>query len=452
MSHPSNRPYPGKVRFETPMKTDESAYSSVAGTPPVNVSGPHELIFPTSVMDHTNSESGFNLGMSLPATQPPPAPRFNFGMDLDMPAAPSATPPTPRFNLGMNLSIPGAVLPASPALHTQQPFNLGFTLPQPAQQPAPKPFNLGFNLPVPSNATPPPTTPSQPFNFGFNLPFATPLATSSVPVPAQEDTLRNTLPQPTQQPASKPFNLGFNLSVQSKGTPLPTTSSQPFNFGLNLPRATPLATHSEPVLDQAETSRHVGYDINNRSFQFGCEPPSPIWEWQPELIRVPQPTSPVASSPPAITDVAPGPSMPRASLPPTIEDATPGPSMPRALPLTSEHVEWPTVGSLVGDAKCAAIDILRHLGGEEFDHLAQMMVGGTLGPGDDVRDPNPDEVLQSNKVMLLAFFETRDRLTRIFKDLISLHHLAKVHKQVLPAVESLLHEVDRAEAESREEM
>lgn len=264
MSHPSNRPYPGKVRFETPMKTDESAYSSVAGTPPVNVSGPHELIFPTSVMDHTNSESGFNLGMSLPATQPPPAPRFNFGMDLDMPAAPSATPPTPRFNLGMNLSIPGAVLPASPALHTQQPFNLGFTLPQPAQQPAPKPFNLGFNLPVPSNATPPPTTPSQPFNFGFNLPFATPLATSSVPVPAQEDTLRNTLPQPTQQPASKPFNLGFNLSVQSKGTPLPTTSSQPFNFGLNLPRATPLATHSEPVLDQAETSRHVGYDINNR--------------------------------------------------------------------------------------------------------------------------------------------------------------------------------------------
>lgn len=142
--------------------------------------------------------------------------------------------------------------------------------------------------------------------------------------------------------------------------------------------------------------------------------------------------------------------------------------MPRALPLTSEHVEWPTVGSLVGDAKCAAIDILRHLGGEEckyfietarcmlichlVDHLAQMMVGGTLGPGDDVRDPNPDEVLQSNKVMLLAFFETRDRLTRIFKDLISLHHLAKVHKQVLPAVESLLHEVDRAEAESREEM
>ncbi|KAG1792284.1 uncharacterized protein HD556DRAFT_1309361 [Suillus plorans] len=415
MSHPFNRPYPGKVRFETPMETDESAYSSEAGTPPVNVSGPR-----------------FNLGMSLPATQPPLALRFNFGMDLDMPAVRSATPPTPRFNIGMNLSIPGAVPPSSPPPPTQQPFNLGFTLPQPAQQPAPRLFNLGFNLAVPSKATPPPTTSSQLFNFGFNLPHATPLATSSGQVPAQEDTLRHTLPQPTQQPAPKLFNLGFNLSVQSKGTLPPTTSSQPFNFGFNLPHATPPPTNSEPVPDQAETLRHVGYDINNRSFQFRCEPPSLIGEWQPELIKVPQPTPPVASSPPAIADVGPGPSMPHGSSPPAIEDAAPGPSMPRALPLTGKHLERPTVGSLVGDAERAAINNLRRLGGEEFDHLAQMMVGAALGPGDDVRDPNPDEVLQSNKVMLLAFFETRDRLTRIFKDLISLHHLAKVHERVLP--------------------
>ncbi|KAG1801915.1 hypothetical protein EV424DRAFT_1351817 [Suillus variegatus] len=365
MSHPSNHPYPGKVQFETPMETNKSAYSSVAGMLLVNVSGPHELIFPTSAMDRTNSESGFNLGMSLPATQPSLTLRSNFGMDLDMPMAPSATPPTQRFNLGMNLSIPGAVPPSSPVLHTQQPFNLGFTLPQPTQQPAPKLFNLGFNLLVPSKATPLLTTSSQPFNFGFNLPFATPPATSSVPVPAQEDTL--------------------------------TTSSQPFNYDFNLPHATSPATRSKLVPGQAETSRH-----------FGCEPPSPIGEWQPELIRVPQSTPPVASSPPAITDASPGPSMPRAFSLPTIEDATPGPSMPCALPHTGKHVEWPTVGSLVGDAKCVAIDILRCLGGEKFDHLAQMMVGGALGLGDDVWDPNPDEVLQSNKVMLLAFFETRD--------------------------------------------
>ncbi|KAG2059875.1 hypothetical protein BDR06DRAFT_1002950 [Suillus hirtellus] len=149
---------------------------------------------------------------------------------------------------------------------------------------------------------------------------------------------------------------------------------------------------------------------------------------------VPQPTPPIASPLPAIAD------------------ATPGPSMPSTLPLISEHLDRPTIGSLVSDAKHIAIDILRHLGGEEFDHLAQMMVSGALGPGDDVWDPNPDEVLESNRVMLMALFETRDQLTRIFKDLISLHHLAKVHEQVLPAVESLLHEVNWAEAESTKEL
>ncbi|KAG2053510.1 hypothetical protein BDR06DRAFT_972295 [Suillus hirtellus] len=242
----------------------------------------------------------------------------------------------------------------------------------PAQQPAPKPFNLGFNLLVPSKATPLLTTSSQPFNFGFNLPHATLLITRSEQVLAQEDTLRDTLPQPTQQPAPKPFNLD--------------------------------------------------YDINNRSFQFG---------W---CCNLPLLFSPVAFPPPAIADAAPGP------------------SMPSALPLTGEHLDQPTIGSLVGDAKHAAIDILRCLGGEEFDHLAQIMVSGALGLEDDVQDPNPNEVLENNRVMLMAFFEIRDQLTRIFKDLISLCHLTKVHEQILPAVESLLHEVDWIEAESTKEL
>ncbi|KAG2365921.1 hypothetical protein BDR07DRAFT_1480810 [Suillus spraguei] len=136
--------------------------------------------------------------------QPLLAPRFNFGMGLDMPATPSAAPPTLQFNFGMNSCIPGVVLPLSLALHTLQPFNLGFTLPLPAQQPAPKLFNMGFNLPVQSTGTPLPTmlspTTSQPFNLGFNLPIA---------------------------------------------VTTPATS-----FGL--------------VLAQADTSRHIGYDINNR--------------------------------------------------------------------------------------------------------------------------------------------------------------------------------------------
>ena len=76
------------------------------------------------------------------------------------------------------------------------------------------------------------------------------------------------------------------------------------------------------------------------------------------------------------------------------------------------------------------------------------MVGGALGPGDDVQDPKPDEVLETNRVILMAFLESRDQLTRVFKDLISLHHLAQVHEWVLPSLESLLIEVDRAEAQS----
>lgn len=77
-----------------------------------------------------------------------------------------------------------------------------------------------------------------------------------------------------------------------------------------------------------------------------------------------------------------------------------------------------------------------------------MMVAGALSAGDDIRDPKPEEVLESNKMMLMAFCESRHRLTRIFKDLISLHHIAQLHERVLPSVESLLQEFDIAEGPS----
>ncbi|KAG1721472.1 uncharacterized protein EDB91DRAFT_1256497 [Suillus paluster] len=362
----SNRPYQSKVRFEMPMETDESTFTSEADTL-VNVSYPHELILPTSAMHCPNSRSGFNLGFSM--APPPPAPRFYFGINL--PAAPSAAPPT--------LGIPSAAT-------TQQPFNLGFTLPQPTPPPAPKPFNMGFNLLVQSNATLAP----KPFNMGFNLLVqsnATPPPTTPPP----------TMPPPTMPPpTTKPFNLGFNLPMA-------------------VPHATPPATSSDLLPAQADTSRH-----------FGCQRPTPIGDWQPELIWVMQ-LALLVASPPAIADAAPGLS-------------------------TGSNVEHPTLKSLVGNAERSAMDIVKHLGGEEFDCLAQMMVGSALGADDDVQDPKPDEVLESNRMMLMAFCESRDRLTRIFKDLISLHHLAQVHQRVLPAVESLLHEVDQAEAPSGKEI
>ncbi|KAG1721134.1 hypothetical protein EDB19DRAFT_1917493 [Suillus lakei] len=65
----------------------------------------------------------------------------------------------------------------------------------------------------------------------------------------------------------------------------------------------------------------------------------------------------------------------------------------------------PTLASLVGDAEQAVIDIVRRLNGEEFDQLAQMMVSGSLGVGEDIQDPKPDKVLDSNWIMLSAFCE-----------------------------------------------
>ncbi|KAG2359797.1 hypothetical protein BDR07DRAFT_1487790 [Suillus spraguei] len=183
----------------------------------------------------------------------------------------------------------------------------------------------------------------------------------------------------------------------------------PSSLALHTPQANHTTAHHtaanhipaiQPGLQSPNGSHHTGNMLwtgaspgrhLKASFQFGCKPPSPIAEWQPELIQALHPLPPVASSLAAIADAAPGP------------------SIPRPLPHTGRH----------------------HLGSEEFDHLAQMMVGSALVPGDDVKDPKPDEVLEN---------------------LINLHHLARVHEWVLPAVESSLDEVDKAEAESGQDM
>ncbi|KAG1737447.1 hypothetical protein EDB19DRAFT_1829549 [Suillus lakei] len=323
------------------METDKSLYSSEASML-VNV-------------HHTF----FNLGMSLPMAQPPLVLRLNLGMDIDILAAPSVPSPKLKYNLGMNLNVSGTVLPSSPAVHTQQLFNLGFPLP--AQQPAPMPFNLGFNCPG--------------------------------------QTMGTSLPTTLLPTTSNPYNLGFGLQMA----------------------VTPPATNSGQVLVQE--TMNVGYGLNNIPFRFECERPSPIGEWQPELIQVPQPLPPVAS--PSVTSL---PSA--ASSLPAMADAVLGPSsVPHPLPHTGRHLEWPTLKSLVSDTEHTAIDIVNCLGGQEFDHLAQMMVGTTLGPGYDIWDPKPDEVLETNRVILMAFLESRDWLTSVFKDLISLHHLAQAEAQ-----------------------
>ncbi|KAG1801905.1 hypothetical protein EV424DRAFT_1545305 [Suillus variegatus] len=60
---------------------------------------------------------------------------------------------------------------------------------------------------------------------------------------------------------------------------------------------------------------------------------------------------------------------------------------------------------------------LQHVITDAEKTLAQLMLGSIVNPGDDVRHPKPDKVLNSNRVILLAFCESRDKLTWIFKDL-----------------------------------
>ncbi|KAG2066584.1 hypothetical protein BDR04DRAFT_1160142 [Suillus decipiens] len=270
-------------------------------------------------------------------------------------------------------------------------------------------FNLGMDIDIPSapSVTPPKLNAAHPATIQPWVPLACTAASPHVFQPGLQSSRPDygypAVNYTTIKHATKAYNLGFSLPM-----------------AVTLP-----ASNSAQVLAQ-ETSMNVGYGINNILFWFECELPSPIGEWQPELIQVLQPLLPATSLPVALPPVALpsfASSLSAASLVPAIADAVPGPS----------H---------------ATIDIVHCLGGQEFDHPAQIIVSSALGPGDDVQDPKPDEVLETNRVMLMAFLESRDWLTRVFKDHISLHHLAQVHEQVLPSLESLLIEVDQAEAQS----
>ncbi|KAG1888827.1 hypothetical protein F4604DRAFT_1674437 [Suillus subluteus] len=329
---------------------------------------------PTTNADVTTTR--FYFGFGTPPALELLAPTFNFGMEIPPPAPPSGASSPTTFNFGMHLD----------------PFNLGFSLPTTATQ---------------NQTETPASSVQQPFNLGFDL----------LHLPRQSTS--ETTPQ-------RPFNLGFNL-------PIPATAATPA-----ISPTTPVSTHANTAPPATSKPQHVGYDINNQSFQFGCEPPSPVGQWTPALIQA---VAPIAAD---ISTPTPPVHMPAEPV------TTPVEYKVMALPKIERAPQPPTVASLVTDANEAAMDIVRCLGGEEyepaFDELAQKMVGGALGPGDDVWDPTSEEVLESNRVMLLAFCENRDRLTRIFKDLISLYHVAHVHECIVPSVYSLLEEVECAEA------
>ncbi|KAG2127663.1 hypothetical protein DEU56DRAFT_758548 [Suillus clintonianus] len=418
-----------QVRFEIPMDTnDESRYGSATSNAAVG-------------------NTAFYFGIGAPAV--PPLPRFNFGMDIPMSSVASASPTMQQpFNLGLDLpprSIPAQAEP--PAGQVLQPFNLGFDLPPrstPAQAEPPasqvlQPFNLGFGLlpcSTPAPAEPPAGQVLQPFNLGFGLP---PRSTPAQAEPPAGQVLqpfnlgldlppRPTPPQrqPPAGPVLQPFNLGFQLTPPSTPPQAELPASpilQPFNLGFNL--NIPIKQPQEVVPAVQTGDRHVGYTAANRlnsdppaAFQFNCGPLPPIGDWEPVPIRAP-------------------------SLMPA--DGPSGAMPPAPVAPPARRPQQPTLASLIGNAEQAAIDIVKHLHGDEFDYVATMMVGGRIRATENVRDPMPDEVLDSNRVMISAFCENRDRLTRIFKDMISLHHMAQVQERVAPMVNSLLCEVEIAE-------
>ncbi|KAG1721018.1 uncharacterized protein EDB91DRAFT_1256726 [Suillus paluster] len=416
MSPPVQR----QVRFDIPMDTnEESQYNGESRSPTSN-----------AAVGNTDFSILFWLGAPLPPPLPPPPPRFNFGMDIPMLAVESASPTIQQpLNVGFQLPIQAKTPPPS---STHQPFNLGFQLPPPSTPaqaalpagPVQQPFNLGFQLTA--SSTPPqaelPAGPvNKPLNLGFQL---TPSPTS----------LQAELPA---SPVNKLFNLGFQLTPFPHPCPkqnyLLAQSNSHLTLASNSP--SPSTTHRRQQtllrhltwgsISPSRRPRHQRKNLlpwcrqykpqsgmwampptTDMTFQFNCEPLSPIGDWNPVLIRAPSPI--YADGPSATMQPAP-------------------------------------VCTAFGNAEQAAIDIVRHLQGEEFDQVAAMMVGGSLGVGESIRDPKPDEVLDSNRILMSAFCKNRDRLTRIFKDMISLHHMAQVQDWVAPMVTALLAEVERAE-------
>ncbi|KAG1859427.1 hypothetical protein C8R48DRAFT_774765 [Suillus tomentosus] len=214
-----------------------------------------------------------------------------------------------------------------------------------------------------------------------------------------------------------------------------------------------LPSTKEPPSTTAAVATHVGFDHNNKSFQFVCKvPPAKVGEWTlaPITAAVPQAALvPMVRTAPNIAAV------PEAALAPKSDPYTPKalPNWEGAFPTAkrqkldsaSQVIRQGTIGHLIGDAEKAAIDIVKWLNEDEFDQLAQTMLGSLIRPGNDVRDPTPEDVLDSNHAVLSMFCESRDWLTRIFKDLITLHHTSEHHIHQLSFMDSLTNEVETAE-------
>ncbi|KAG2103992.1 uncharacterized protein F5147DRAFT_775703 [Suillus discolor] len=395
-----------QVRFDLPMDTDEDfSYHTETQSPMCMATAERKEIY---------------LGIGPPPGLARPLQPFNFGFDI--PSRPS------KFNFGMDLPIPPAY---TPTLTSERPFNFGTDLTIQATE-SPK-----------ATAAEDSSSTGKPFNFGFDL-----------PVDAQ--------PLPTIPPLPA-FNFGFDLPVVAD--PQPAIPPSPFNFGMNLDIS--VGQH-EP---ETPTPHHVGYTTTNKKFLFVADSPAPAGQWKPipiqareiqlSLMGPPHPVPPIpaimgiptthASPMPAVAPIptsAPTSSSPIPAAAPIPTSAPthstlgiPDESKDSGLHATSykpitlpnlagimpqsedttpdvpNRSSPPTLASLIGDSQQAAIQILECLRGTDVDKVAQTMLGGVLAADEDLRKPQPDEVLGSNRAMMSVFCDTRDRLTKAFKEL-----------------------------------
>ncbi|KAG1851424.1 hypothetical protein DFJ58DRAFT_728863 [Suillus subalutaceus] len=341
---------------------------------------------------------------------------FNVPMDTDDESQSSHVSDTPKsFNFGFGNSPscqnrdPSAARPAV----SQPTFNFGFnmnTQVEPAQPAlAPKSLNFGWMQPAASpDRTAPATTL---FNFGMGAPVTLP-STASTPPP----------PQP------KPINFGWDclpppaspMQASSMASTPTTPRPQSINFGwdclpppaspMQVPPTTATVDPPTPPLTQLnfgwtrkasskEAPQHVGYDMTNKPFQFGCEgEPAKVGGWKP----VPFTATVSADSPathssllvsyaaPALPNMVGALQLPKAPIPAIAVAAA---SESQALKLAT----------LVSEAEQAAINIVKRLRSDEFDALAQSLIGTVVGPKIEVLNPTNEEVLDSNRVLLTAY-------------------------------------------------
>ncbi|KAG1857409.1 hypothetical protein F4604DRAFT_1685242 [Suillus subluteus] len=375
MSEPIDR----HVHFDLPMDTDDESQSSHVGDTPKSIN-----------FGFGNSPSGQNRDPSV--------------------ARPAASQPT--FNFGFNMNAQAE--PTQPAL---APKSLNFGWMQPVVSPdhtapATTPFNFGMGAHVtsPSTASTPPTPRPKPINFGWDC-----LPPPALPMQALSMASTPTTPQP------QPINFGWDC------LPAPASPMQALPTMAIVDPPTPCLTQLNfgwtGKASSKEAPQHMGYDMTNKPFRFGCEgKPAKVGGWQPvpiaATVSAASPATcsslPVSYAAPALPNTVGALQLPKAPIPAI------------AIATASESQE-PKLATLVSEAEQAVINIVKRLQSDEFDVLAQKLIGTVVGPEIAIRDPTNEEVLDSNHVLLMAFSETRDRLTQIFKDLISLHRIANGH-------------------------